>query len=626
MQNNFLDFLHKKLTDRVKLHGNHYTTFGIFGIIYFIIPYFIWSHISDIKFETLILRLIACFLCFYLVILHQTKSWWSQHKLKKYTLQNINKESLTSNDKSNYLNNQINSGILPIYWLITVCYCLPTMSTYHLFADSFDTTWVVTFSLSVLTLVILVDWISFIILLILGSVIGYLLFLITASNTAIEYEQINFQLVIYINVFSIVIGAFFLYQKELMYKQVNDANEKLRRLNTNLDKKVLQRTNELKKALEYKTEFLNNISHEIRTPLHGILSVVSSLSENWKKYSDLEKANLVKVISESGDKLMKLVSNLLDLSKFEAGKMLYKFNNVNFISIVNNALSQLKPLIIDKDREIIFHNPLNTEDYVIYCDEVRIEQVILNFISNGLKYSKHDIEIYISFANVSGDKVEKDKATHLKLSVKDYGIGVPSQEMREIFYPFAQSSRTNSGTQGTGLGLSLSTQIIEAHKGKIWVDNNENEQGATFSFAIPINISDKNNKKNNSKNNLDLKIDSNSKILFVDDEEFCRVAGKVILESLDFNVDIAESGKDALNYIEKNKYDLIFLDLMIPDISGTEVLKHIKKSTLNSKAAVIVQSGASDDREISKALSLGANNYVTKPYNKKDILNIINQL
>lgn len=615
---------------RVKLHGDHYTTFGIFGILYYIVTYFVWSHVSDVKFQTLIFRVIACMLCFYLVILHQTKVWWASQHLKEYVLDSTSNKELSESDRKKFINNEINTGFLPIYWLITVCYCLPLMSTYNLCVDSFNITWVVTFALSVLTLVILVDWIVFIGQITFGIIFGYALFYITSDNPVIEYNGENIILVIYIILFSIIIGAFFLYQKESMIYQITQANIELEKLNVNLDKLVLERTKDLNKALEYKTEFLNNISHEIRTPLQGILGVSSSLVDDWNKYSDSQKEQQIKVISESSDNLMALVSNLLDLSKFEAGKMLYEFKEYNIVNLIENAVLQLKPLIIDRDIELTFIKPTNFNSFKAFCDISRIEQVIRNFLSNAIKYStKGNIEIKISFSNVSGNELAKQNLSHIKVSVKDLGVGVPNNELKEIFYPFAQSSRTSNRSGGTGLGLSLSAEIIAAHKGKIWAENNLKENGVTFYFTIPINHKIKKKSMSNVRNNSITQKNENiskGKVLFVDDEEFCQISGKIILESLGYEVLIADSGKSAISQFSNVKFDLIFLDLMMPDMFGTDLLRIIRENRLNSLTPVILQSGASDDREISKALSLGANNFIIKPYNKNDIYNAIDEL
>ena len=620
------------IADRVKVHGEYYTAFGIFGIIYYIIPYFFWSHVTDVHFQTLILRIIACLLLFYLVIFHQTKIWWASWELKKYSLENINEEPLSTSDIRKFISNQVHTGMLPLYWYITLCYCLPLMSTYNLLESSFDTTWVVTSSLAILTMVLLVDWISFILLSFIGILLGLVIFIIFHGNLNIEYDNINYFLVIYVYLFSLTISVFFLHQKEMMIRQITNSNEELEELNSNLDKLVLKKTADLKKALEYKTDFLNNISHEIRTPLQGILGVSYSLAENWNNLKDHEKEEQIKIISESSDELMSLVSNLLDLSKFEAGKMLFNFKKGNIINTIETSLSQLKPLLHDRSSELVFHVPKNKKKFVANYDHDRLGQVIRNFISNAVKYSDEgNIEIFLSMTNIMGEKLDPSLASYITVKVKDSGIGVPSDELKEIFFPFAQSSRAKNHAGSTGLGLALCAEIINAHKGRIWAYNNKNEAGSTFCFTIPI---DNKLTKTQQKNKLSKKTDNEKtikqlgqlKILFVDDEKFCQISGKVILESMGHKVTIAASGKEAITYLSEESYDLVFLDLMMPDMYGTDVLKNMKEQKDHAQTPVILQSGASDDQEIAKAISLGARGYIIKPYNKLDIENKIKEI
>lgn len=621
--NLFFRRISKTSIEKTKLHGQYYTTFGVLGTIYYIIPYFIWSHNSDIEHQTLFLRIFACVLCFYLVIFHQSKIASALRLLAHEGKKKAIYKAFTKNEITNFLTNKIHSGYLPLYWHITLCYCLPLMSTYNLLDSSLQTTWIVNSSLSILILVLLVDWISFIVIMFVGIGGGFFLFLINNGNLDILYEANNYFLVIYVHFFSIIIGSFFLYQKEVMVKQIKQANAELVDLNANLDDKVKKRTDFLDKALKSKTEFLNNISHEIRTPLQGILGLSSTLAECWSNYTDKEREEQVRIISESGVRLMTLVSNLLDISKFEAGKMLFDFGKHNLITVIEHAIVELKPLCYEKHIEIFFIHPKNIKKFNIEFDLYRIAQVIRNFLSNAIKYSGSDVFISLSFVDKEGKKSTQEKAASILVEVRDNGVGVPENELHVIFFPFSQSSRTNKKAGGTGLGLALCAEIIYAHNGKIWAFNNVNEAGSTFCFTIPLeqsnsvqHVIEPLNKKPNLRNNKKNKY----KILFVDDEKFCLVSGKVILESAGFDVVTASCGADALEILSKDTFDLILLDLMMPDIYGAEILLKIKSDKHLTDIPVILQSGASDQAEILKIISLGADGYIIKPYNKTELV------
>ena len=615
--------------EKTRLHGQYYTTFGILGTLYYIIPYFIWSHNSDIEYQTLFLRIFACILCFYLVIFHQNKTEEALKHLARHSKNRDKKKILTKNEVNTFLTEKIHSGHLPLYWHITLCYCLPLMSTYNLLDSSLETTWVVNSSLSILILVLLVDWFSFIIIMFSGILGGFLLFILTTGNLNILYAQTNYFLVIYVHFFSIIIGCFFLYQKEIMVNHIKCANEELQNFNVMLDELVKKRTEFLNKTLQYKTEFLNNISHEIRTPLQGVLGLSSTLVEHWDKYSNQDREEQVGIIAQSGDRLMSLVSNLLDISKFEAGKMLFNFTKHDIVKIINDVITELRPLCYDKQIEISFIYPKNIKEFIIELDLYRIEQVIRNILSNAIKYSECDITLILSLADQYGNKsIEDIPVSTILVEVKDKGIGVPENELQAIFFPFLQSSRTYKKAGGTGLGLSLSAEIIHAHHGKIWAYNNPGEQGSTFCFSIPLaqsNISSRvvlNNKTTLHQNTFNEKKEKYN-ILFVDDEKLCLLSGRVILESAGFNVTTASSGIEALEYIEKQQFDLILLDLMMPDLYGTEILLKIKSMPAFSNIPIILQSGASDQTEISKAMSLGASSYIVKPYSKDELISRI---
>ncbi len=621
---NKLSFLSEK---RSLLHGEYYTLFGIFGTIYYIVPYFLCSSNSDVSPKTLALRIISCLLCFYLLIYHQIKIMISQRLLDKYNQKNNHQEILSNSDSTKFISKNVNSGFLPLYWYISLCFCLPLMSTYNLLDSYFDTTWIVNSSLSILTLVLLVDSISFIILELIGISAGYLLYSVITGNFNFNYEDVNYFLVIYAHLFSIAIGGFFLYQRRIMEKKLTESNLELEKLNITLDDKVKTRTDFLNKALQAKTEFLNNISHEIRTPLQGIFGLASSLSDHWNKFTNDEKENQIHIINESSDKLVSLVSNLLDVSKFEAGKMLFDFQINNLASTIRSTITELKPLFYDKHIDVSFSFNGDEDEFALSFDNLRISQVIRNYLSNAIKYSANNtnITITLGFADQYGNTCEKENASSILVKVKDNGIGVPENELKQIFFPFAQSSLTDRKSTGTGLGLALCAEIIQGHQGKIWAYNNQIEAGSTFCFTIPMQNSI-DSPKVSIRDKVEKPIDTtNSKylILFVDDEKACSTAGKVILECAGFRVDVADCGTAALKMLDEQKYDLILLDLMMPDIYGTEVLINVKSSKEHSHIPVILQSGGSDPSEISKAITLGAFGYILKPYNTNEIISKI---
>ena len=273
------------------------------------------------------------------------------------------------------------------------------------------------------------------------------------------------------------------------------AEEIIRRQNETLEDKVNLRTTELQKAKDIavqankaKSEFLANMSHELRTPMHAILSfsnfgikkIESAPSEKLQKY--FEK------IHESGNRLLFLVNDLLDLAKMEVGRLEYKMQEVNLANIIQNCIEEQETRLEEEKLRLQFNHPdINVS---VKVDNERIHQVIRNLLSNAIKFSPKDSNIFIQLAEEKlpiedGEQfIDKQSLKALNCSVRDEGKGIPKKELDTIFEKFVQSSATNTGAGGTGLGLSICKEIIEAHKGKIWAENTS-QGGAVFTFSIP---------------------------------------------------------------------------------------------------------------------------------------------
>lgn len=222
-----------------------------------------------------------------------------------------------------------------------------------------------------------------------------------------------------------------------------------------------------------KSEFLANMSHELRTPMHGILSFARFGIKNIETAPKEKIHKYFSNIELSGKRLLHLLNDLLDLSKFEAGKMVIEPNENNLVSIFDICYAEQEQRI--KDLSLNLKVKKSSEEIIGYFDEVTITQVINNLLSNAVKFSPKGGEIEVSL---------KETETNLLFTIKDQGAGVPEGELEKIFDAFIQSSHTKTGAGGTGLGLSICKKIITQHKGKIWAENNP-DSGSTFTFLIP---------------------------------------------------------------------------------------------------------------------------------------------
>jgi signal transduction histidine kinase len=270
-------------------------------------------------------------------------------------------------------------------------------------------------------------------------------------------------------------------------KQRKIAEEALKKLRNELEIKVKERTRELEAAKEEaesanqaKSVFLANISHELRNPMHQILS--------YSKYGiekiDSSKQKLQHYFCQTkraADRLMLLLNDLLDLSKMEAGKKAYNMKRCDIYHIIDETAAEFKTSLEEAKLSLNIVKP--TFETITACDDYTIGQVMCNLISNAVRYSHEGIAIdvksekcQIPIGNVMTDVV--------KVCVYDRGIGIPENELESVFEKFTQSSRTQTGAGGTGLGLAICHEIIKAHKGKIWAENNS-EGGASLFFALP---------------------------------------------------------------------------------------------------------------------------------------------
>jgi signal transduction histidine kinase len=277
---------------------------------------------------------------------------------------------------------------------------------------------------------------------------------------------------------SVVQMALALTQKCSLHRKSKSYIEELR--NTNLA--LAEAKGVAEAANRAKSEFLANMSHELRTPMHAILSFSKF---GIRKISKVPKEKLLHYFTQvnlAGNRLLALLNDLLDLSRLEAGRMLYKMEPNDVFHIVNSSFEEFHSAFNEKEiKARISDTKANT---TVVCDSFKIGQVIRNLLSNAIKFTDEGKAIEIGFEHScyidDGDLVREG----LMVSVKDEGIGIPENELSAVFDKFIQSSKTKTGAGGTGLGLAICHEIIKAHGGKIWAENNET-QGTCFRFILP---------------------------------------------------------------------------------------------------------------------------------------------
>jgi signal transduction histidine kinase len=272
--------------------------------------------------------------------------------------------------------------------------------------------------------------------------------------------------------------------------EVRKRDEALKRVNETLEEKVVVRTQQLAESVrkaeaanEAKSEFLRNMSHEFRTPLHAITSFTAYGIKEHETADRSELKRYFEILARASERLTRLVNQVLDLARLEQGETTLITQSSDLNQLAARAAELIEPLA--KDKEITLNSTFVGEPLKIACDADKIIQVITNLLGNAVKFSPRGSRI-----ELRSDTSIESGVPMTQISVRDEGVGIPENELEEIFESFRQSSRTNTGAGGTGLGLAISRGIIGDHGGKIWAENNTSANGSTFVFVLPRYVKD----------------------------------------------------------------------------------------------------------------------------------------
>ena len=397
------------------------------------------------------------------------------------------------------------------------------------------------------------------------------------------------------------------------------------------------------KSNEIKSQFLANMSHEIRTPMNGILGFLNLIQQG--SYNSKEELNdYVSSAKASGESLLGLLNDILDFSKIEAGKFELEETNFNLNHVIKEAVSTVitraneKGLRINVD--IDFSTPLN-----LLGDASRLRQIIINLLSNAVKFTETG-EIKIG---ITSERMEEHKIK-LNAFVKDSGIGIPAEKKRLLFEPFSQLDGTHSRKfGGTGLGLAITKQLVQMMNGEINVESEENN-GSTFSFNIILGVQKKlsfitalktKQTKSISAEHKEISVPDSKMEVNISEEELKRARGEYqiilaednpvnqkvalkIISDAGFNIEAVENGLEALKAVQLKEYDLILMDIQMPEMDGFTATQKIRELPGNvSRTPIIAMTAHAllGDRE--KCIEAGMNDYVSKPIKPKGLINLL---
>ncbi len=372
------------------------------------------------------------------------------------------------------------------------------------------------------------------------------------------------------------------------------------------------------RANQSKSQFLANMSHEIRTPMNGILGFVEQLKKGEHDPKRLKQFN---VIRNSGQTMLSIINDILDFSKIESGKMDIESHPFDLQELMENSVDVFKALSSNKN--IVLH-PIIDENIppCIVGDQVRLKQVVFNLISNAIKFTYDGGEITLQARYILENK-------SIYIAVIDTGVGIGKDNLKKVFESFSQEdASTTRRFGGTGLGLSISSQLVNLMGGELKVESSIGK-GSKFYFEFPVEVCENSITKENLHSTEDLSESTvlQGHVLIAEDNKTNQMLLSLILDDNGITYDIVNNGAEAVLNFKLNSYDAILMDENMPNMNGIEATRIIREmfeeDSSRSSIPIIAVTANSLAEDRQRFLDAGMDEYISKPYQEKDIINVL---
>lgn len=401
---------------------------------------------------------------------------------------------------------------------------------------------------------------------------------------------------------------------------LNEIKQKEKILRANQEKLKIAKE-QAEKANEAKRNFLATMSHELRTPLHAILGFSQLLQKTPEEPLSVDQAENVEQIYKSGKHLLELIDDVLDLSLIESGKLTLSPENIHLASLVEDIFNLIQPMA-DQFGIKIIDQITDKSDLYVFADRIRLKQVLLNLISNAVKYNREEGSVTLSQKRLRDDR--------LRISVLDTGIGIPEDKQEVIFQPFNRLHPENLYFEGTGIGLTISRQLLEQMNGTIGLDSVPSK-GSCFYIELPIGESqplEVDHIDGQQKTLLDQEDQPKKEhiLLYVEDNPASlNMVEKILRQRPSIELLSAPDAQLGLDLARAHRPDLILMDINLPGMDGFTALKYLKGYEETRDIPVIAVSASAMERDVKKAMSAGFHSYITKPFDIPKFLKIISE-
>ena len=373
---------------------------------------------------------------------------------------------------------------------------------------------------------------------------------------------------------------------------------------------------------QFKQQFLANMSHEIRTPLNAVCGIINLLLHKGPKP---EQLFYLQTMRQASNNLLAIINDILDLAKIEAGKISLEQIPFSLYEQLSSVLHTLKFKAEEKNLELLLNIDKDVPEFVI-GDQVRLSQILINLLSNAVKFTHEgNVEMKVIVDQIEGNR------KWLAFKIIDHGIGIAPENINKIFESFSQEKEdTTRKYGGTGLGLTITKQLVELHDGTILVES-EQGKGSTFTVILPYEVTQGSAVANDSLIPLQEESDIKStiRILLAEDQSFNQMVAVDTLEVLfkDVKVQIANNGKEAHELAQSNDFDVVLMDIHMPEMDGYEATRAIRKiAGKRGEVPILAMTASVIKEDVSRCIEAGMNDFIPKPFDPAQLKSKIIQL